>query len=133
MKKINKTNIKSKTNIKINKYLKYKIFNLYIKTTLNNTFVTLTNIKGKIKSNCSGGKFKNIKKSTAYAAENAISKVLKDCLNFGVKKIQLFINGIGKSKKTTIKIIKSFGIKILIIENITPVPYNGCRKPRKPR
>jgi len=122
-----------KTNLKTNKYLKYKLFNLYIKTTLNNTFVTLTDIKGKIKSNYSGGRFKHIKKATPYAAESAIIKVSKDCLSYGVKRIQLFINGIGKSKKTTIKIIRSIGLKILAVENITPVPYNGCRKPRKPR
>lgn len=120
---------------KKNKYSKYKIFNIYIKTTINNTFITLTDIKGKIKSMYSGGKlgYKGAKRSTTYAAESAILKISKDCLNQGVKKIQLFFNGIGKPKKMFLKTIKNNGIKILTLNDITPIPYNGCRLPKKRR
>nr|YP_009118081.1 ribosomal protein S11 [Malawimonas californiana]AJF22875.1 ribosomal protein S11 [Malawimonas californiana] len=120
---------------KTNKYIKYKIFNIYIKTTLNNTFITLTDIKGQIKATCSGGKlgYKGSKRSTVYATENILLKILKTCLNSGVKKVQLFFNGIGKPKKMFIKLIRKNGIKIIALNDITPIPYNGCRLPKKRR
>jgi len=135
-KNINKKNTLVNKQIKYkHKHKKYKICKIYIKSTFNNTFVTLTNIKGGTLKYFSAGKlkFKGSKRSTSYAAESVILQIAKYCLNSKIKIIQLYLNGIGSSRNLSIKLFKSLKIKIKSINEITPIPFNGCRLPKKRR
>nr|NP_066321.1 ribosomal protein S11 [Malawimonas jakobiformis]AAG13688.1 ribosomal protein S11 [Malawimonas jakobiformis] len=126
--------INNKPNIKtINKkYKKYKICKLFVKKTQNNTFVTLTNIKGNTLVYYSTGKlgFKGAKRSTAHASEIIFQQIVKYCVSLGIKKIMLSFNGIGYNFKTYIKQLSLNKIRISSIRNNNPITYNGCRKPK---
>ena len=107
----------------------------HIQSTFNNTIVTLSDLHGNTLNWCSSGGvgFKGSKKSTPYAAGKAAEKVAQyavDTLN--MKKANIFVNGPGSGRDTAIRSIAAKGISIGFIEDITPVPHNGC-KPRKRR
>jgi small subunit ribosomal protein S11 len=123
--------IKNKRNIKYSNK-KYKICKIFIKKTLNNTFITLTNIKGNTLIYYSSGKlgFKGAKRSTSHASESIFQQIIKYCLSLGIKSVLLYFNGLGYNLKTFVKPLSSNKIKIFSIINNTPIPYNGCRKPK---
>jgi len=125
--------VKNKFNVK-NSHKKYKICKLYIKTTLNNTFITLTDLKGNVLFFYSAGKFgfKGSKKSTNYVAEYIFSYIIRNCINLKIKGLFIYINGISNRVKNSIKKIKTPKIRIFSIYNNTPIKFNGCRAP-KPR
>jgi small subunit ribosomal protein S11 len=127
MKKQQKKEISNKH---INK--KYKICKLYVKKTLNNTFVTLTNIKGDTLTYYSTGKlgFKGAKKASSYATDSIFLQIVKDCLSMGIKSISLYYNITGNHLKKFVKILRTNRIKIKSITNNIPVTFNGCRKPK---
>jgi|APLak6261660806_1056025.scaffolds.fasta_scaffold61432_2 small subunit ribosomal protein S11 len=136
--------IKKQTNITKNKLTiknikhtskKYKICKLYIKTTLNNTFITLTDLKGNVFLFYSTGKlgFKGAKRSTSYAAESVLSYIIKNCMSLGIKGLFLYINGINNIINTSINKFKSYKIRIFRINNYTPINFNGCRAPKTRR
>lgn len=109
---------------------------LYIKATFNNTLVTVTDPKGNVLAWASAGKvgFKGSKKSTPFAATNAISKALEDSKQYGLKKLSVFINGPGVGRDAVLRYLRgSKDFEIDQISDITPVPHNGPRPSKQRR
>ena len=105
----------------------------HIKSTFNNT--TITDLKGKTISWCSSGGsgFKGAKKGTPFAAQIAAEKAAKQAIDQGMKQTEIMINGPGAGRETAIRALQATGINITLIKDITPVPHNGCRPPKKRR
>lgn len=108
---------------------------IYIKSNFNNTLITLSNLKGDTIAWSSAGScgFKGARKGTPFAAKIAIETVLKRCLDFGIKQIKILINGPGPGRETVIRSLQKAGLQIILIRDITPIPHNGCRPPKKRR
>nr|YP_009244403.1 ribosomal protein S11 [Gelidium vagum]AMK96645.1 ribosomal protein S11 [Gelidium vagum] len=107
----------------------------HIKSTFNNTIITITDISGEtISWSSSGGSgFKGAKKSTPFAAQIAAEKAAKQAIEQGMKQTEVLINGPGAGRETAIRALEATGINITLIKDITPVPHNGCRPPKKRR
>lgn len=107
----------------------------HIKSTFNNTIVTITDLQGETISWCSAGAsgFKGAKKSTPFAAQTATEKAAKYAIDYGMKQTEVMVNGPGAGRETAIRALQATGIEITLIKDITPVPHNGCRPPKKRR
>lgn len=107
----------------------------HIKSTFNNTIITITDLQGSTISWCSAGAsgFKGAKKGTPFAAQIAAEKAAKQALDQGIKQTEITVNGPGAGRETAIRTIQSTGIDITLIKDITPTPHNGCRPPKKRR
>lgn len=107
----------------------------HIKSTFNNTIITITDLKGETISWCSSGAsgFKGAKKGTPFAAQTAAEKAAKSALDQGMKQIEVMVNGPGAGRETAIRALQAAGIEVTLIKDITPVPHNGCRPPKKRR
>ena len=108
---------------------------VHIKSTFNNTIITITDIKGETVSWSSSGAsgFKGAKKSTPFAAQIAAEKAAKKAIDQGMKQVEVLINGPGSGRETAIRALEATGIIVTLIKDITPVPHNGCRPPKKRR
>ena len=108
---------------------------VHIQSTFNNTIVTITNLKGDTISWASAGSsgFKGARKSTPFAAQTAAEKAAIEALNRGLKNVELLVKGQGSGRETAIRAIESAGFGILSIQDITSVPHNGCRPPKRRR
>nr|QCI08030.1 ribosomal protein S11 [Plumaria plumosa] len=107
----------------------------HIKSTFNNTIITITDLQGETLAWCSSGAsgFKGAKKSTPFAAQTAAEKAAKNAMDYGVKQTEVMVNGPGAGRETAIRALQATGIEITLIKDITPVPHNGCRPPKKRR
>lgn len=107
----------------------------HIKSTFNNTIITITDLKGETISWSSSGAsgFKGAKKGTPFAAQTAAEKAAKQALDQGMKQAEVMVNGPGAGRETAIRALQATGIEITLIKDITPVPHNGCRPPKKRR
>ena len=107
----------------------------HIKSTFNNTIITITDLQGSTISWCSAGAsgFKGAKKGTPFAAQIAAEKAAKQAIDQGIKKTEITVNGPGAGRETAIRTIQSTGIDVTLIKDITPTPHNGCRPPKKRR
>lgn len=107
---------------------------VYIKATFNNTLVTITDTEGNAIARDSGGSvgFKGSRKSTPFAAQRAAEKCAKSAMRHGVREVEIRVNGPGSGRESAISAIQQAGVRISAIEDITPIPHNGCR-PRKRR
>ena len=107
---------------------------VHIQSTFNNTIVTITNVTGDTISWASAGSsgFKGARKGTPFAAQTAAEKAALDALSTGIKTVEILVKGQGSGRETAIRSIEGAGLEILSIQDITPVPHNGCR-PRKRR
>lgn len=107
----------------------------HIQATFNNTIITITDLNGGTICWCSAGSsgFKGAKKGTPFAAQTAAEKVAKKAIDQGMKQTEVTINGPGAGRETAIRAIQATGIEITLIKDITPVPHNGCRPPKKRR
>jgi len=107
----------------------------YIKTTFNNTIVTITDNKGNVLCWASGGSvgFKGARKSTPYAAQLAATEAAKKALDMGLKKVGVLVKGPGAGRESAIRALQAAGLKITSIRDITPIPHNGCRPPKRRR
>ena len=107
---------------------------VHIQSTFNNTIVTITNVTGDTISWASAGSagFKGARKGTPFAAQTAAEKAALDALSTGIKTVEILVKGQGSGRETAIRSIEGAGLEILSIQEITPVPHNGCR-PRKRR
>nr|YP_009295621.1 ribosomal protein S11 [Mastocarpus papillatus]AOL58105.1 ribosomal protein S11 [Mastocarpus papillatus] len=107
----------------------------HIKSTFNNTIITITDLKGETISWSSSGAsgFKGAKKGTPFAAQTAAEKAAKQALEQGMKQTEVMVNGPGAGRDTAIRALQATGIDITLIKDITPVPHNGCRPPKKRR
>lgn len=108
---------------------------VHIQSTFNNTIVTITNGNGDTVSWASAGSsgFKGARKSTPFAAQTAAEKAALDALNTGMKSVDIFVKGQGSGRETAIRAIKGAGFEIKSIQDITAVPHNGCRPPKRRR
>nr|QCI07218.1 ribosomal protein S11 [Hypnea pannosa] len=107
----------------------------HIKSTFNNTIITISDLTGETISWCSSGAsgFKGAKKGTPFAAQIAAEKAAKRALEQGMKHTEVMVNGPGAGRETAIRALQATGIEITLIKDITPVPHNGCRPPKKRR
>lgn len=107
----------------------------HIHSTVNNTIVTITDEKGDTLTWASSGTigYKGSKKSTPYAAGVAATQTAKNAMNMGLKSVIVHVNGTGQGKDTAIRSLATAGLAITEIADITPIPHNGCRPPKKPR
>ncbi len=107
----------------------------YIQSTFNNTIITLTDPAGNVISWGSSGTsgFKGSRKGTPYAAQMAASAAAKKALDLGMKQIDIFIKGPGAGRESAIRALQAAGLEINLIKDVTPVPHNGCRPPKKRR
>lgn len=108
---------------------------IYIQSTFNNTIITITTITGNTISWASAGSsgFKGARKSTPFAAQKAAEKVSLEALNKGLKKVKILVKGQGSGRETAIRAIEGTGFTITSIQDITSVPHNGCRPPKRRR
>ena len=105
----------------------------HIKSSFNNILVCFTNQVGDVISWSSSGKmgFRGSKKGTPYAAQQAAKDSARAALDFGVKEVEVFINGPGQGREAAIHTIQSVGINVTTIKDVTPIPHNGCRPPKR--
>jgi small subunit ribosomal protein S11 len=106
----------------------------HIKSTFNNTIVTITDMAGNVIAWASAGTvgFKGSRKSTPYAAGMAAEAVAKKVKEMGMKEVSVYVKGPGAGRETAIRSLQSAGLEINLIKDVTPIPHNGCR-PRKRR
>ena len=104
-------------------------------TPVNNTIVTISTTTGETVSWASSGAigFKGAKKGTPFAAQIAAEKASKEAVGQGMRKAEVLVNGPGAGRETAIRAIQAAGLEIVLIRDITPVPHNGCRPPKKRR
>ena len=108
---------------------------VHIQSTFNNTIITITNLVGDTISWASAGSsgFRGARKKTPFAAQAAAEKAALEAASSGIKNVRILIKGQGSGRETAIRAIESAGFKISSIEDITTVPHNGCRPPKKRR
>lgn len=109
--------------------------NVYISAGFNNTLITVTDVDGNALFTGSAGKsgFKGSRKSTPYAATKAAEKVAQEAAEAGVKEVAVFVKGPGLGRISSIKALKSAGLRVTSISDVTPIPHNGCRPKKKRR
>ncbi len=109
--------------------------NVYIQSTFNNTIVTVTDAEGNTLCWSSGGVigYKGSRKGTPFAAQMAAEDAAQKAKDFGVKRIKVFVKGPGSGRETAIRALQASGLKITFIKDITPIPHNGCRPPKRRR
>ncbi len=107
----------------------------HISATFNNIIISLTNKSGQVISWSSAGKmgFRGSKKNTPYAAQMAAEDCAKVALDAGLKKIDVFVKGPGSGREGAIRSLANSGLEVTMIKDITPMPHNGCRPPKKRR
>ena len=107
----------------------------YIHASFNNIIITLTNNNGQVISWASAGKmgFKGSKKNTPYAAQMAAEECAKTAYDLGLRKVKVFVKGPGAGRESAIRTIHTAGIEVLEIQDVTPLPHNGCRPPKRRR
>ena len=107
----------------------------YIKSTFNNTIVSITDPSGAVISWSSAGQvgFKGSRKSTPFAAQMAAEAAAKRAMEHGMKKVDVFVKGPGSGRETAIRSLQASGLEVGTIQDMTPVPHNGCRPPKRRR
>jgi small subunit ribosomal protein S11 len=107
----------------------------HVKATFNNTIVTITDNKGDTLCWASSGTcgFKGSRKSTPFAGQCAAQQVAEKAIKFGVKEVDVKVNGPGSGRESAITALQQAGVKVKTIEDCTPIPHNGCRPPKKRR
>ena len=123
----------SKAKKKIKKNIPFGI--AHISSTFNNTIITITDTTGNTVSWSSSGNkgFKGSRKSTPFAAQVASDKAGKAALEFGVKNVDVRVRGPGPGRESAVRALNALGFQIQNIEDVTPIPHNGCRPPKKRR
>ncbi len=107
----------------------------HIKATFNNTIVTLTDTKGNVISWASAGKvgFKGSRKNTPFAAQLAAETAAREAMDLGLRKVSVEVKGPGAGREAAIRSLQAAGLEIISIKDVTPIPHNGCRPPKKRR
>jgi small subunit ribosomal protein S11 len=107
----------------------------YIRATFNNVIVTLTDQYGNTISWASSGKmgFKGSRKNTPYAAQVAATEAAKEAFDLGLRRVDVFVKGPGSGRESAIRALSSIGLEIATIRDVTPIPHNGCRPPKRRR
>jgi small subunit ribosomal protein S11 len=107
----------------------------HIKSTFNNTTITLTSMSGAVISWASAGKvgFKGSRKNTPYAAQSAAETAAKEAMDLGLRQVAVEVKGPGAGREAAIRSLQAAGLEITSIKDVTPIPHNGCRPPKKRR
>lgn len=107
----------------------------YIQSTFNNTLVTLTDPKGNVIAWASSGVagFKGARKGTPYAAQMAAEEAARRAMEHGLRQVEVFVRGPGSGRETAIRSLQAAGLTVSSITDVTPVPHNGCRPPKRRR
>ena len=107
----------------------------YIHSTFNNTIVTICDKEGNAISWASAGTlgFKGSKKSTPFAAGMAAEAAAKAAYDAGMRKVEAFVNGVGPARDTALRSLQTGGLEVTAMSDVTPIPHNGCRPPKRPR
>ncbi len=107
----------------------------YIQSTFNNTLVTLTDMNGNVLSWSSSGSsgFKGSRKSTPFAAQLAAESAVKRAMEHGLRQVDVFVKGAGSGREAAIRSLQSAGLNVTSIRDVTPIPHNGCRPPKRRR
>ena len=107
----------------------------HVKSTFNNTIITLADMTGKTISWGSAGKvgFKGSKKSTPFAAQQAGSVAAKEAMDMGLRRVEVWVKGPGSGREAAIRSLSVAGLDVSVIKDVTPIPHNGCRPPKRRR
>lgn len=107
----------------------------HVHSSFNNIIVTLTNMNGEVISWSSAGKkgFRGSKKNTPYAAQVASEECAKTAYDLGLRKVKVFVKGPGNGRESAIRALSTIGIQVTEITDVTPLPHNGCRPPKRRR
>jgi small subunit ribosomal protein S11 len=107
----------------------------HIQASFNNLIVTLTNGRGQVISWSSAGKagFRGSKKNTPFAAQVATTEAAKEAFECGLRTVEVYVKGPGSGRESAIRALDTAGIKVSVIRDITPMPHNGCRPPKRRR
>jgi small subunit ribosomal protein S11 len=107
----------------------------HVQATFNNTIVTITDPSGATLSWASAGKvgFKGSRKSTPFAAQQAADAAAKDAMTMGMRKVEVWVKGPGSGREAAIRSLQAAGLEITVIRDVTPIPHNGCRPPKRRR
>ncbi|NLE45489.1 MAG: 30S ribosomal protein S11 [Chloroflexi bacterium] len=107
----------------------------HIRATFNNTIVTMTDMQGNVISWASAGTsgFKGARKSTPFAARQAAQKAAQDAMDNGMSEVDVFVKGPGPGREAAIRSVQATGLRVRSITDLTPIPHNGCRPPKKRR
>ena len=108
---------------------------VHIQSTFNNTIVTVTDTMGNAISHCSSGQlnFRGSRKATPYAAQMAADTAAGLAKEFGLKSVEVFVKGPGGGREAAIRALSVAGLEVTMIKDVTPVPHNGCRPPKRRR
>ena len=107
----------------------------HIQSTFNNTIVTITDLQGNALSWASAGElgFRGSRKSTPYAAQTAAETAAKAAMEYGLKTVEVYVKGPGAGREAAIRALQAAGLDVTMIKDVTPVPHNGCRPPKRRR
>ncbi len=107
----------------------------HIQASFNNTFVTVTDLSGNVIVWASAGSqgFKGSRKSTPFAAQRAAEIVAKKAMENGMKQVDIFVKGPGSGRESAIRALQAAGLRVNLIKDVTPIPHNGCRPPKRRR
>ena len=125
-----KANQKKKKNVKVD-----AVGEAHIQATFNNVIISLTNNAGQVISWSSAGKkgFRGSKKNTPYAAQLAAEDAAKEAHDFGLRRVKVYVKGPGAGRESAIRSLHNAGIEVTEIIDVTPLPHNGCRPPKRRR
>lgn len=107
----------------------------HIQSTFNNTIVTITDTNGNAVAWASAGNmgFKGSRKSTPFAAQMAAESAAKESMEHGMKEVEVFVKGPGAGREAAIRALQAAGLEVNLIKDVTPIPHNGCRPPKRRR
>jgi small subunit ribosomal protein S11 len=107
----------------------------FIQATFNNTIITITDARGAVVSWSSSGRqgFKGSKKSTPFAAQQAASNAAREAMELGLRKVDVSVKGPGSGREAAIRSLSAAGLEVTSIKDVTPLPHNGCRPPKRRR
>ena len=107
----------------------------HIRSSFNNTMVTITDLNGNALSWASSGGlgFRGSRKSTPFAAQTAAETAAKAAMEYGLKTVEVYVKGPGQGREAAIRALQSAGLEVVMIKDVTPIPHNGCRPPKRRR
>ena len=107
----------------------------HIRSSFNNTMVTITDLEGNALSWASSGGlgFRGSRKSTPFAAQTAAETAAKAAMEFGLKTVEVYVKGPGQGREAAIRALQTAGLEVVMIKDVTPIPHNGCRPPKRRR
>lgn len=107
----------------------------HIRSSFNNTMVTITDLEGNALSWASSGGlgFRGSRKSTPFAAQTAAETAAKAAMEYGLKTVEVYVKGPGQGREAAIRALQSAGLEVVMIKDVTPIPHNGCRPPKRRR